>query len=62
MIKCTLCAATIETLGGRSPQQDGWTQVAIHGPRGNKYLMACPAHDGAALVAWTKTATAPRGK
>lgn len=43
MPKCTLCNET--TTDGRGAAAfNGWRIFDLHGPKGNKYINACPDH------------------
>jgi hypothetical protein len=61
MVRCTICAAEAN-IAAKTPQQQGWTQIELRMPRGNRYLVACPTHDTAAVVSWVKSLLSVKGK
>lgn len=53
-MKCKLCDANED--GDRFElRAAGWRSVEVYGPRGNKYLCACPSHTTAQILETIKT-------
>lgn len=53
-MKCTLCSEDKAVPYGESAQSVGWSQVSVSTPERNAYLIVCPGHTLADVIAWLR--------